>query len=86
MRKLISAFGKEKIISAFTLNEILSVIGKTYFLTALSEKELIAALGGKKRLLKSLLAELKPEQRQKLLLQSSRNSAAKRQNGKSRIR
>jgi len=89
MRKLINAFGKEKIISAFTMNEILSVKGKTYFFTALSKKDimkaLIAASGGKERLIKSLLGDLKPEQRQKLLLQSSRNGASKRQNGKVKV-
>ena len=76
VRKYVKAIGKERVAAA---------LSKEDHLAALSEKDLIAALRGKEHILKALLADLKPEQRQKLLLQSSRNGASKRQNGKSRV-
>jgi hypothetical protein len=75
VKKFVQALGKEKVAAALSKDDLLA---------ALSEKDLIAALRGKERILKALVAGLKPEQRQKLLGQSSRNGASKRQNGKSR--
>ena len=76
VRKYVMAIGKEKVAAA---------LSKEDHLAALNKKDIIAALGGKERLLKALVADLSPVQRQKLLLQSSRNGASKRQNGKSKV-
>jgi len=76
VRKVVKTIGKKKLSAAFS---------KEDHLAALNKKDIIAALGGKERLLKALIADLSLEQRQKLLLQSSRNGAAKRQNGKSKV-
>ena len=67
------------------VKKFVQALGKEKVAAALSEKDIIAAVRGKEHIIKALLADLKPEQRQKLLLQSSRNGAAKRQNGKSKI-
>jgi hypothetical protein len=67
------------------VKKFVQALGKEKVAAALSEKDLIAAVQGKERIIKALVAGLCPEQRQKLLLQSSRNGASKRQNGKSRI-
>jgi hypothetical protein len=75
VKKFVKALGREKVAAA---------LSKEDHLAALSEKDLIVALRGKERILKALLADLKPEQRQKLLAQNSRNGASRRQNGKSR--
>jgi len=84
-KKLGAAFSKEEHLAALNKKDLLAALNKKDHLAALSKKDIIVALGGKERLLKSLIADLSPEQRQKLLLQTSPNGAAKRQNGKSRI-
>jgi len=76
VKKFVQALGKEKVAAALSTDDLLA---------ALSEKDRIAALRGKQRIVEALLADLKPEQRQKLLLRSSRHGASKRQNGKAKI-
>ncbi len=51
---------------------------------AIGKEKVIAALGGKKRLIKSLLVEMAPAQRQKLLAQLNGNAASTRQGSKSK--
>jgi hypothetical protein len=75
MPKFIKALGREKVIAALSKKELLA---------ALSKEDMITALGGKERLLKLLLADMNPEQRQKILAQFNRNGAAKKQSTKSR--
>jgi hypothetical protein len=94
VRKFVKALGKEKVVAALSKEErmaglskkdLIAALSKKDLIAALSEKDIIVALRGKERILKSLLADLTPEQRQKLLEQRSRNGASKRQNGKSRL-
>ncbi len=73
MRKYIDALGVEKIIHALRKDEMLSALSKDEMLSALSKEEMISALGGKESLLKMLLADMEPEQAQKLFAQSGRN-------------
>jgi hypothetical protein len=84
VRKYVNAIGKEKVVAALSKDDLIAALSKKDLLSALSEKDIIAAIRGKERILKALLADLKPEQRQKLVGQRSRNGASKRQNGKSR--
>jgi len=84
VKKFVKALGKEKVAAALSKEDHMAALSKKDLIAALNEKDIIAAIRGKERILKTLLADLTPEQRKKLLEQRSRNGASKRQNGKSR--
>ncbi len=67
-----------------SMRKYIEAMGKEKVIAALSKEDMIAALGGKERLLKLLLADMNPEQRQKILAQFNRNGAAKKHSTKSR--
>ncbi|MCI0690817.1 hypothetical protein L0337_02300 [candidate division KSB1 bacterium] len=67
-----------------SMRKFINALGKEKVIAAIRKEEMIAALGGKERLLKLLLADMNPEQRQKILAQFNGNGAAKRRSTKAR--